>query len=111
VLRHTWSLFIRLIAPALPHLAEELWALLGEKAYVHKAPWPTPEPRFLTQQTATLAVQINGKRRGEVVLPMDAPEDAVRTAVLALPFVQHALNATSPRKIIVVANRIVNVVV
>lgn len=110
VLRQVWDFFVRLIAPAIPHLAEELWAQLGHAAYIHQAPWPQPDPRFLVQKTVTLAIQVNGKRRGEVNLPLDASEAAVREAIWELPFVRQALGESEPRKVIVVPNKIVNVV-
>ncbi|MFW5681359.1 MAG: leucine--tRNA ligase, partial [Pseudomonadota bacterium] len=110
VLREAFEVVVRLIAPMTPHLAEELWQRLGHDDLVADAPWPVADPAWLQAATVTLAVQVNGKRRGEVELPTGADETVAREAALALDNVQRALAGKPPRKVIVVPDRIVNVV-
>ncbi len=99
-----------LIGPMMPHLAEELWASLGHETLLAEAPWPVADPALIVEAVVTLGVQFNGKLRGTIAVGKDAPEDEVKTAALALPFVSKALNGKSPRRVVVVPNRIVNVV-
>ena len=101
----------QLMAPMVPHLAEEVWAALGGVGLVVSAPWPDPDPEMLLEASVTLPIQINGKRRGEISVPADAAREAVEALVLASDVVMKALNGGAPRKLIVVPGRIVNVVV
>ena len=102
----------RLIAPFTPHLAEEAWARLGEDGMVLDAPWPVFDAALAADDEVTLPVQIGGKRRGEVVLPRGSDNATVEAAALANPTVQAylAANNLSVRKVIVVPDRIVNLV-
>jgi leucyl-tRNA synthetase len=104
------EIFIRLFHPMIPHLAEECWAVLGHKTLVANEPWPEVEPALLVENTITLPVQVNGKRRAEVTVARDATNAAVEAAALALDAVQRALDGKRPKKVIVVPQRIVNVV-
>jgi leucyl-tRNA synthetase len=106
------SALARLIAPFTPHLAEECWSRLGQDGMVLDAPWPDYDPALAVDDELTLPIQINGKRRGEVVMPRGAPEDQVREAALANPQVQAYLASVSQsvRKVIVVPDRIINLV-
>ena len=99
------------IAPMVPHLAEECWRSLGHDGLVATLPWPATEPELLVDGTIVLPIQINGKRRGELTIGADASEAEVEKAALALEPVQRALEGRTPRKVIVVPKRIVNVVV
>ncbi|MBY0264160.1 MAG: leucine--tRNA ligase [Holosporales bacterium] len=110
VLKEVWFIFVRLIAPALPHLGEELWSLLGGEGYVHKAPWPESQERFLKKTQITLPVQVNGKKRGDVSLSVGMSEEEVGRIVLSLPFVERLLQGATPHKIVVVPGKIINVV-
>jgi len=94
----------------MPHLAEECWASLGHKSLVATEAWPELEPALLVETSITLPVQINGKKRADVTVPRDAGKDEIEAAVLALDTVQKALDGKSPKKVIVVPQRIVNVV-
>lgn len=105
------SILVQLIAPVMPHLAEECWHVLGNDGLVAEAPWPDFDPALVTENEITLPVQINGKKRGDLTVARDAGKDAVEQAVLDLDFVQKALNGAMPKKIVVVPQRIVNVVV
>ena len=94
----------------MPHLAEECWAALGHTTLVSTESWPKVEADLLVETTITLPVQINGKKRADVTVPRDAEKADIETAVLALDAVQRALDGKSPKKVIVVPQRIVNVV-
>jgi leucyl-tRNA synthetase len=109
-LREAGGILVRLFHPMMPHLAEECWAALGHKSLVATEAWPELEPELLVETSITLPVQINGKKRADVTVPRDAGKDEIEAAVLALDTVQKALDGKSPKKVIVVPQRIVNVV-
>ncbi|HJS33293.1 MAG TPA: leucine--tRNA ligase, partial [Alphaproteobacteria bacterium] len=111
VLRQGFETAVKLIGPMTPHLAEELWRMLGRTTLLAQEPWPRAEAALLVDEQITIAVQVNGKLRGTVSLPRDCPEDDAREAALAVPNVAAAMAGKTPRKVIVVANRIINVVV
>ena len=102
-------LMAQIMAPMVPHLAEEIWSMLGGQGLVVQAPWPKADPALLVDDSVTLAVQVNGKRRGEVTVPRDMPADQVEAIALADPEVQKFMNGPA-KKVIVVPGRIVNVV-
>jgi leucyl-tRNA synthetase len=101
----------QLIAPFMPHLAEECWERLGFPSFVSTTPWPQPDPRLVAKSEVTLPIQINGKRRGEIVAPVDMEAESVRALALAHPEVVKALDGKPVRNVVVVPNRIVNIVV
>jgi len=109
-LREAAEIMVQLFHPMMPHLAEECWAMLGHETLVALAPWPEVEPALLVEDTVTLPVQVNGRKRGDVTVARDADAAAVEAAVLALEAVQRALEGKAPKKVIVVPQRIVNVV-
>jgi|CXWL01.1.fsa_nt_gi leucyl-tRNA synthetase len=100
----------QLIAPFMPHLAEECWAKLGFAPFVATAPWPVADPALAASNTVTLPIQVNGKRRGEIVVDKGMPAKDVEAAALANEEVKRFLDGQSVRKIIVVPDRIVNIV-
>jgi leucyl-tRNA synthetase len=100
-----------MMAPMMPHLAEECWATLGRNGLVAMRPWPTVDRALLVEDTITLPVQINGKKRDELTIAADASQAEVEKATLALDAVRKALDGQVPKKIVVVPKRIVNVVV
>ncbi|MGC1764460.1 MAG: leucine--tRNA ligase [Pseudolabrys sp.] len=110
-LREAGNILIRLFHPMMPHLAEECWAALGHKTLVASEAWPQVEPDLLVESSITLPVQINGKKRADVTVARDAGNSDIEAAVLALDAVKKALEGKSPKKVIVVPQRIVNVVV
>ena len=110
-LREAVNILVRLFHPMMPHLAEECWALLGHDELVAQAPWPELERALLIEDTLTLPVQINGKKRADVTVPRDAGNAEIEAAVLALDAVKKALDGKRPKKVIIVPGRIVNVVV
>jgi len=103
-------ILVQLISPMMPHLAEECWHLLGQAGLVSEANWPQIERDLLVEDTMTLVVQVNGKKRGEVTVASAAQTQEIEGAVLALDAVKMALGGKPVRKVIVVPKRIVNVV-
>jgi leucyl-tRNA synthetase len=110
-LREAGDILVRLFHPMMPHLAEECWAALGHKSLVATESWPEVEPALLVESTITLPVQVNGKKRAEVSVPREAGKDEIEAAVLALDAVEKELAGRPPKKVIIVPQRIVNVVV
>jgi len=109
--RESLDILIQMMAPMMPHLAEECWAALGHNDLVSTRPWPKVDHALLVEETITLPVQVNGKKRGELTVAIDASQADVETATLALDAVRRALDGQRPKKIVVVPKRIVNVVV
>ncbi len=111
VRRQGLEAIVKLIGPMMPHLAEELWQRLGHETLLADTPWPEADPSMLVDDTVTVGVQVNGKLRGTIELGKDCDAGEARTLALALPNVAKAMGDKPPRKVIVVPNRIVNVVV
>jgi leucyl-tRNA synthetase len=109
-LRQAVEFLVVMIAPMMPHLAEECWAALGGKGLAAEQPWPAFDAALTVDDQFVYPVQINGKKRGDLTIARDADQAAVEQATLALDFVQKALEGRPPRKVIVVPQRIVNVV-
>ncbi|NGX96020.1 MAG: leucine--tRNA ligase [Candidatus Afipia apatlaquensis] len=109
--REAFDILVRLISPMMPHLAEQCWQALGHQELVSEANWPETEAKLLVDDTITLPVQVNGKKRGDVTVARNASNGEIEAAVLILDAVKSALDGKSPRKVIVVPQRIVNVVV
>ncbi len=102
---------VLMLAPLAPHLAEELWLRLGHPTSLAHGPFPQADPAHLADETVEYPVQVNGKVRGRVVVPADADEDTLRAAALEDDKVQGFLAGATPRKVIVVPGRLVNLVV
>jgi leucyl-tRNA synthetase len=102
---------IQMVSPMMPHLAETCWAAFGETTLVTDAPWPKADPALLIESTLVIPVQVNGKRRGEISVPAGASRELVEKEVLSLDAVARMLNGSAPKKLIIVPDRIVNVVV
>jgi leucyl-tRNA synthetase len=109
-LRNAAEILVQLIAPMTPHLAEECWTVLGNDGLVAETAWPSYDDALVAENEVTLPVQINGKKRAELTISRDADQTAVSEAVLALDAVSAALGGQTPKKIIVVPGRIVNIV-
>jgi leucyl-tRNA synthetase len=103
-------ILVHLVAPMMPHLAEECWQALGQAGLISEADWPQIERDLLVEDTVTLVVQVNGKKRGDVTVPRNAENPEIEAAVLALDTVKQALGGNAVRKLIIVPMRIVNVV-
>ncbi|MBF9029538.1 leucine--tRNA ligase [Rhodobacterales bacterium HKCCE3408] len=111
VQRFALKTLVQLMSPITPHLSEEIWHLLGGEGFVTGADWPEADPAMLVEDTVTLPIQINGKRRSEIVVARDLGQSEVEKLVLEDDAVARALNGAPPKKLIVVPGRIVNVVV
>jgi leucyl-tRNA synthetase len=109
-LREAAEILVKLIGPMMPHLAEECWARLGYNTLMAVQPWPEFDRAMLVDDTITIAVQVNGKRRDELTVPRDASKDDLEAAVRKLDSVSRAIGGREIKKIIVVPQRIVNVV-
>ncbi len=101
----------QLMSPMTPHLSEELWSMLGGEGLVAQAPWPVADEAMLTDESVTLPIQVNGKRRAEISVPKDMDKAEVEKIALAHEAVARSLDGAQPKKVIVVPGRIVNVVV
>jgi leucyl-tRNA synthetase len=111
-----WSeaqdIYLRMMAPVTPHIAEELWTEHLDKPYsIHQQPWPQVDEEATKEDSIEIPVQVNGKLRDKVVVPADASEEDIKSAALATEGAQKHLEGKEPRKVIVVQNRLVNIVV
>jgi len=111
VKRFGYETIVCLIGPMMPHLAEDCWARLGYNTLLAEQPWPKADPALLVDDTVVVAVQVNGKRRAELTIARTAGKDEIEAAALKLEPVVRSLEGQKPKKIIVVPQRIVNVVV
>ena len=111
VLREGYEALVRMVAPMMPHLAEELWAHLGHTTPLVEQPWPEADAALATDDVVTMAVQVNGKLRATLELPRNVAKDDAERLALADANVQKALEGKPVRKVIVVPNRVINVVV
>jgi leucyl-tRNA synthetase len=109
-LREAAELLVRIAAPMVPHLAEECWVALGNRALLAEVAWPTPNPGLLLDETITVAVQVNGKRRDELRIARDAAKEDIEAAALKLDNVVRAIGGRKIKKVVIVPQRIVNVV-
>ncbi|MBI1252078.1 MAG: leucine--tRNA ligase [Alphaproteobacteria bacterium] len=103
-------LFAQIFAPFMPHLAEEAWNMLGQEGFIVQAAWPEADPALVKEDVITLPVQVNGKRRGEISVAKGLGEGDVRETALQHPTVSQFLEGLTVRKVIVVPDRIVNIV-
>jgi len=108
--REVLRIMAQLMAPMVPHLAEEVWSVAGGQGMVVDAAWPKADPALLESDSVILPIQINGKRRAEIEVPKTMPKDQIEAMVLADETVQRFLEGAAPKKLIVVPGRIVNVV-
>ncbi|HZU46386.1 MAG TPA: leucine--tRNA ligase [Mycobacterium sp.] len=102
---------VLMLAPLAPHMAEELWSRLGHTTSLAHGPFPVADPNYLVQDTVEFPVQVNGKVRGHITVAVDADAETVEAAALADEKVQAFLAGATPRKVIVVPGRLVNLVV
>jgi leucyl-tRNA synthetase len=109
--REAAGIMVLLFHPMMPHLAEQCWEVLGYSNLVATEAWPVLEPDLLLEDTVTLPVQINGKKRADVTVARDTKNSEIEAAVLALDAVKRLLDGKPPKKVIIVPHRIVNVVV
>ena len=108
--RDAMRVLAQLMAPMVPHLAQEIWEMMGAEGFVASAPWPEADPALLVSETVTLPIQINGKRRSELTVPADLDRAGIEALAMQDEAVVRALDGAAPKKLIVVPGRIVNVV-
>jgi leucyl-tRNA synthetase len=111
LLREVQRDLVLLLAPFAPYLAHELWEMLGEKGSLLKASWPKYDPALAKEEEIEIPVQVNGKLRARIVMPVDSDEAAVRERALADEKVQAAIAGKQVVKVIVVPGKLVNIVV
>jgi leucyl-tRNA synthetase len=105
------GILVRLVGPMMPHLGEEMWQTLGHKRLLAEESWPVADPTLLVSNSVTMAVQVNGKLKATIDLPRDSDQATAEAAALSDPKIVAAMAGKTARKVIVVPNRIVNVVV
>ncbi|GAB5562921.1 MAG: leucine--tRNA ligase [Synoicihabitans sp.] len=111
VSRKSAKTIVQLLAPFAPHIAEELWSRLGEPRSVQDVSWPEHDPKLLEEDTVKIVVQVNGKRRGELILPKGIDQDAAMEAAEKEPSISSHLDGKSVKRVIFVPGRILNIVV
>jgi leucyl-tRNA synthetase len=111
LMRKGLDALVQLLGPMVPHLAEELWQRLGHEALLADTAWPEADPAWLVEDRVTIAVQVNGKLRATIALPSGSDPEAAEAAALAEPNVVRGLAGKAPRRVIVVPDKIVNLVV
>jgi leucyl-tRNA synthetase len=104
------EILVRLAAPMVPHLAEEAWAAMGRDGLIAHAEWPAADPALLVEEEVTIAVQVNGKLRDTLTVPKGAAREILEEMALASEKVVRILDGRPPRKVIVVPDRLVNLV-
>ena len=105
------SMLARCLPPFMPHLAEECWARIGGEGLVSAAAWPEVDTGLTVDDTVTMPIQVNGKRRAEIEVSKTASKDEIEAIAMAAPDLQSYIEGKTPKKIIVVPGRIVNIVV
>lgn len=111
VSRNAYDILLRLLAPFAPHITEELWHDLGNTSSIHHEVWPTADPAKCVDGEVTIIVQVNGKLRDTVVLPRDTEEGVVKELAFALPAVKKWTEGKALNRIIMVPNKLINIVV
>jgi leucyl-tRNA synthetase len=109
-LREAGGFLVQMVSPMMPHLGEECWLALGCGGFVAEAPWPVADPTLLVDDTILLPVQVNGRKRDEVLVQADADAASIEATVRSLASVIRAMEGRQIKKVIVVPRRIVNVV-
>jgi len=104
------DIYLRMMAPITPHVAEELWEYLGKPYSIHVQPWPEVDEAATVEEQVTLVVQVNGKVRDRITVPVTIGETEARSAAIASPAVQKFLGGRTPKKVIVVPGKLVNIV-
>lgn len=104
------DIYLRLLAPIAPHISEELWTAQGRAYSVHTQPWPEADTEAAAEDMVTLIVQVNGKLRDRIVVPVGISEDEAKAQALASDKVEKILEGKPPRKVVVVPGRLVNIV-
>ena len=109
--KENFSILIKLLAPFAPHFTEELWTSLGNKKSIHIAPWPVYKPEFVQEDIVNITIQINGKLRGSFEAPSNADKSTIEKIAMENDVVKKWLEGKKVTKVIVVPNRLINIVV
>ncbi len=104
-------MMVVLLSPFVPHICEELWEVLGGQPGMVRLAWPSYDPALLVREEITIVVQVNGKKRAEITVPADQPDDQVKEAALTDENVKRFTEGKTVRKVILVPKKLVNVVV
>lgn len=105
-----FKIFLKILAPFAPHITDELSTVMGEKESVHLSQWPKWNEKFLKEETVKIAVAVNGKVRGEIMIGVDMDEEKIKTQALAEKNVTKFMDGNKPKKVIYVKNRLINIV-
>jgi len=105
------DIYLRMLAPACPHIAEEIWQRMGKPYSIHTQAWPEVDEEAAKEEEITIPIQVNGKVRDRIVVPADASEEEIKRAALASADVQKFLDGKPPKKVIIVQKKLVSVVV
>ena len=111
VSKKDFKIFLQLLAPFAPHLTEELWHLIGEKKSINSSKWPEWYADLIQDEEVKIVVQVNGKVRGEIVMPNNAAEEDVKNKALANPAVLKHIQGKNLQRVIYVRNKLINIVV
>jgi leucyl-tRNA synthetase len=109
--KEQWSIFLRILAPFAPHITEELWELAGNTSSIHLAEWPVYDESLLARNEVSITVQVNGKRRGVIMLSPEAPEEEALSAARALPTIVKIVGESELKRVVYVPGKILNLVV
>jgi leucyl-tRNA synthetase len=103
--------FLRLLSPYAPHIAEELWQRLGEEELIAHAEWPSWDAELVKDETITIVIQVNGKKRDELQVARDTERHELELLALASENAQRFMEGKTPKRVVVVPGRLVNIVV
>jgi leucyl-tRNA synthetase len=108
--KYSIRILAQLMQPITPHLSQEIWSFYGSASFISCEPWPKPISELIKSEDLIYPIQVNGKRRTEIVVPKDLNPKEIEIRILSLPQIENILKGSKPKKIIVVPGRIVNVV-
>ena len=109
--KSTLKTLAQLLMPFAPHVAEEVWARLGEKTLISLAPWPSFDSSLVVDNEVEMGVQVNGKHRGSIIIPLDAPEEEALALAKSKNTVAKAMGSMAIAKVIYKPGRILNIIV
>lgn len=111
ITKEDFAMFLKILAPFAPHVADELWELLEQKGTVHHAPWPSYDPKLIVEDSITMGIQVNGKVRAEIELALDATETDVEEKVMQMPEIIKWTEGKTVKKFIFIPKKIISIVV
>jgi leucyl-tRNA synthetase len=109
--KEAMDVYVRMMAPVTPHIAEELWSRMGKPYSVHAQPWPEVDQDAAADDVVTLVVQVNGKVRDRITVSVNISDEEAQSTALSSPAIQNLMEGKSPRKVIVVSGKLVNIVI